>query len=117
MPVRTIMTSPANGTRFPAGTRSIDLRGAAWAGDDEVKRVDVSIDFGMNWQDATLAPARNRYDWRRWTATIPMPSDGYFEFWARATDSEERTQPYAAANWNPHGYAANPVHRIAVLVG
>ena len=117
MPVRSIVTSPASGNRFAAGTRTLDLRGASWAGDLKVKRVDVSIDFGVSWQAAELAAPRNRYDWRRWTATVRLPSDGYFEIWSRATDSEDQAQPYIAANWNPHGYAANPIHRIAVLVG
>ena len=48
---------------------------------------------------------------------MPLPSDGYFEVWTRATDSRGTMQPHAAANWNPQGYGANPFHRVAVLVG
>jgi sulfite oxidase len=117
MPVRSIVTSPANGTRLGAGTKEIKLRGAAWAGDLEVRRVDVSIDFGATWQIAFLAPPRNRYDWRRWTMSVALPSDGYYEIWARATDTANRSQPHIAGNWNPGGYGANPMHRVAVLVG
>jgi sulfite oxidase len=117
MPVRGIITSPANGTRLGGGIKEIKLRGAAWAGDLEVKRVDVSIDFGATWQMAYIAPAKNRYDWRRWSATVALPSDGYYEIWVRATDSANKSQPHIAGNWNPQGYGANPMHRIAVLVG
>jgi len=117
MPLRSIVTSPANGARVLAGTRTLDLRGAAWAGDREVKQVDVSVDFGVSWQEASLAAPHNRYDWRRWTATVKLPSDGYYEIWSRATDSEDEMQPFTPPNWNPHGYAANPIHRIAVLIG
>jgi sulfite oxidase len=117
MPVRAILTSPASGTRLAAGTRELRLRGAAWAGELEVLRVDLSLDFGATWQPAVLAPARNRYDWRRWIAVLRLPSDGYYEVWVRATDSAGRAQPHAAGTWNPGGYAANPMHRIAVLVG
>jgi sulfite oxidase len=117
MPVRSIITSPANGTRLGAGTKEIRLRGAAWAGDLEVRRVDVSIDFGATWAPALLAPPRNRYDWRRWSLSVALPSDGYYEFWARATDSANKSQPHIAGNWNPQGYGANPMHRVAVLVG
>jgi DMSO/TMAO reductase YedYZ molybdopterin-dependent catalytic subunit len=116
-PVRGIITSPANGTRLPAGTRELRLRGAAWAGELEVLRVDVSLDFGATWQRTFLAAARNRYDWRRWVAVLRLPSDGYYEVWVRATDSAGRSQPHVAGNWNPGGYGANPMHRIAVLVG
>ena len=52
MPVRGIVTNPANGTRLAAGTRELRLRGAAWAGDLDVRRVDVSTDFGATWQQA-----------------------------------------------------------------
>jgi DMSO/TMAO reductase YedYZ molybdopterin-dependent catalytic subunit len=117
MPVRSIITSPANGTHLTAGTRELRLRGAAWAGELEVRRVDVSLDFGATWQPAFLTAPRNRYDWRRWTATLRLPSEGYYEVWVRATDSANRAQPHIAGNWNPRGYGANPMHRIAVLVG
>ena len=117
MPVRGIITNPANGTRMPAGTREVALRGAAWAGDLTVQKVDLSIDYGATWSLANLQPIRNRYDWHRWTANIKLPSDGYYELWARATDSEGRMQPHVAGNWNPQGYGASPMHRVAVLVG
>ena len=39
MPVRSIVSFPADGRRaIRAGTRTIEVRGAAWAGDDEVAR-------------------------------------------------------------------------------
>ena len=117
MPVRGIITNPANGARLPAGTREVALRGAAWAGDLSVQRVDVSVDYGATWSQAALQPIRNRYDWHRWTAALKLPSDGYYEVWARATDSQGRMQPHIAGNWNPQGYGANPMHRIAILVG
>jgi hypothetical protein len=117
MPVRSIITGPANGTKLPAGSRNLSLRGAAWAGDLTVSRVDVSVDFGQSWIEAKLQPTRNRYDWNRWTADVALPSDGYYEIWTRATDSNGRMQPHMAANWNPQGYGGNAMHRIAILVG
>ena len=33
MPVRSIITNPANGAKFAAGTKELKLRGASWAGD------------------------------------------------------------------------------------
>lgn len=116
MPVRSIISSPANGTRLGAGTRTLSLRGAAWGGDPAVEAVHVSIDFGATWQAVDLQAPRNRYDWRRWTADVALPSDGYYEVWVRATDENGLSQPHIAGNWNPQGYGGNPMHRIAVLV-
>ncbi len=117
MPVRSIITSPANGTKAAAGTKELKLRGAAWAGDNTVRQVDVSIDFGTTWQRATLGRPKNKFDWQRWTATVKLPSDGYFEVWARATDAKGAMQPHQAGFWNPQGYGGNTMHRVAVLVG
>jgi sulfite oxidase len=116
MPVRSIITAPANGTTLPAGTRSVALRGAAWNGDHGVAAVHVSIDFGATWQEVNLQEQRNRYDWRRWTAELPLPEDGYYEIWSRATDETGAMQPHIAGNWNPSGYGGNPMHRVAVLI-
>jgi DMSO/TMAO reductase YedYZ molybdopterin-dependent catalytic subunit len=117
MPVRSIITSPANGTKVGKDTRELKMRGAAWAGDNTVKSVAVSIDFGASWINAKVDKPKNKYDWQRWTATVKLPSDGYYEIWSRATDSKGALQPHIAGAGNPQGYGANPMHRIAVLVG
>jgi sulfite oxidase len=117
MPVRSIITNPANGAKFAAGTKELKLRGASWAGDLTVKQIHVSTDFGATWRRAKLEKPKNKYDWQRWTATVKLPTDGYFEIWARATDSKGAMQPHQAGFWNPQGYGGNAMHRIAVLVG
>ncbi len=117
MPVRSIVTAPADGSRYPAGMRSIVVRGAAWAGDDAVARVEVTLDGGATWSEAAMTPTRNRYDWTRWQVSLPLPGDGFYEIFARATDSTGRAQPFRAANWNPNGYGCNVMHRVAVTVG
>jgi DMSO/TMAO reductase YedYZ molybdopterin-dependent catalytic subunit len=117
MPVRSIITAPANGTKIAAGTKELKLRGASWAGDLMVKQVDISTDFGATWQKTALAKPKNKFDWQRWTATVKLPSDGYYEIWTRATDEKGTMQPHQAGFWNPQGYGGNAMHRIAVLVG
>jgi len=61
MPVRSIITSPANGAKLAAGTKELKLRGASWAGDLTVKQVDVSIDSGGTWQRAVLEKPKNKF--------------------------------------------------------
>lgn len=117
MPVRSIITNPTNGTKLAAGTKEVKLRGAAWAGDYLVRQVDISTDFGATWTRAKLEKPKNKYDWQRWTASVTLPSDGYYEIWTRGTDSRGVMQPHVAGFWNPQGYGGNPMHRVAVLVG
>jgi DMSO/TMAO reductase YedYZ molybdopterin-dependent catalytic subunit len=116
MPVRSIITNPANGAKLPAGTRQLALRGHAWAGERSVKAVHVSINFGASWAKAALDEPKNKYAWQSWRTTVALPSKGYYEVWVRATDSRGRMQPHVAGDWNPQGYGGNPMHRVAVLV-
>jgi DMSO/TMAO reductase YedYZ molybdopterin-dependent catalytic subunit len=115
MPVRSIITHPADGARI-AATASLAVRGFAWAGYDAVARVEVSADGGA-WQEAALSPPRNRYDWQRWHARVALPSSGAAVLRVRATDMTGSVQPESPTSWNPGGYGGNAVHRIAVWVG
>ncbi len=113
MPVKSLITTPR--TRLSVTGRDLAVAGHAWAGDSEVARVDVSIDFGASWQKAALARPANRHAWRRWWAMLEFPGKGYYEVWARATDNKGISQPFAVA-WNPKGYLNNSMHRISVRV-
>lgn len=116
MPVRSVVTFPAHGTKLPKGTTKIDLRGSAWAGDNAIQTVEISIDYGATWTKAEVKAPANKFAFQRFSASIPVPSAGYYEVWSKATDSSGKTQPFQAGNWNPQGYGANPVSRVAVLI-
>ncbi len=111
MPVKSLITSPENGAQTTQG--KLDVRGHAWAGDDMVASVDVSVDFGATWQKAKLADPVNPFAWQTFTATVDLPEAGYYEVWARATSDKGVAQPHAIA-WNPKGYLNNSMHRVAV---
>ena len=114
MPVKSLITRPMTGHEVGDG-RSLQVAGQAWAGDRAVSAVDVSIDFGATWMQADLKAPPNPFSWQRWSADLSFPEKGYYEVWARATDSEGVMQPFAIA-WNPKGYLNNSMHRIAVRV-
>ena len=116
MPVRSLITFPKSGIEHASG-KALSLRGHAWAGDFDVSEVHVSIDFGATWKKATLEPAANRFAWQHWSAAVEFAKNGYYEVWARATDSAGRSQPMVLPGWNPKGYLNNACHRIAVQVG
>jgi hypothetical protein len=113
MPVKSLVTYPRSGIEHPAG-QSLNVRGHAWAGDHSVRQVYVSADFGATWSPAELAPPANRLAWQRWRASLTLPEAGYYEIWARAVDSQGRSQPMVMPAWNPKGYLNNACHRIAV---
>jgi len=115
MPVKSLITYPKSGVEH-AGAKALTVRGHAWAGDLEVAEVFVSIDFGATWQQAALETPANRLAWQHWNAEVEFPAAGYYEVWARAVDSSERSQPMVLPGWNPKGYLNNACHRIAVQV-
>jgi sulfite oxidase len=114
MPVRAVISFPADGAKL--ASRKLDLRGHAWAGETEVKNVDISTDYGVTWKPAKVDAPPNKYAWQRFTASVDLPSAGYYEVWAKATDAKGVTQPFVAGNWNPQGYGGNPINRIRVLI-
>jgi len=115
MPVKSLITHPKSGAVFELG-RTLDIRGHAWAGELEVKKMEYSIDFGSTWSACTLEKPANRLAWQHFRASIEFPETGYYEIWARATDSNGRSQPMLVPGWNPKGYLNNACHRIAVKV-
>ncbi len=115
MPVKSIITYPKSGATIKLGS-TLPIRGHAWAGDDAVKMMHYSIDFGATWQLCTLQKAANRLAWQHFDATIAFPEKGYYEVWARATDTNDLQQPMVLPGWNPKGYLNNACHRIAIKV-
>ena len=114
MPVKSLITWPRSGL-VHSGSR-LSVRGQAWAGDLAISDVDVSIDFGQTWQPARVRKPANRLAWQQWSVDVEFPQRGYYEIWARATDTAGIAQPMVVPGWNPRGYLNNATHRIAVKV-
>ena len=112
MPVKSLITNPENGT---SGGRSVAVRGHAWSGDRTIDTVAISYDFGATWTQAELDAPVNDGAWQNFRANLELPQAGYYEIWARATDSAGVSQPHAI-DWNPKGYLNNSMHRVAIRV-
>jgi DMSO/TMAO reductase YedYZ molybdopterin-dependent catalytic subunit len=113
-----ITPAPADQQQIEPG-ESLVIQGVAWAGDDTVASVEVSMDGGEMWHETTLStdePAawqRFTYDW--------SPRQGTHTLVSRATDDRGRTQPADISApedglctitddlfpWNQRGYASN----------
>ncbi len=115
MPVKSLITYPKTGAVLKSG-QQLELRGHAWAGELEVARMEISIDFGATWKNCDLAKPANRLSWQHFNCQVDFPENGYYEVWAKATDSAGKSQPMVLPGWNPKGYLNNACHRIAVKV-
>lgn len=110
MPVKSLITHPRDGAEV--GT-AFEVRGHAWVGDRTITRMEVSADYGESWQEAELDDPVNVGAWQNWRTTVTVPQPGYYEVWARATDSTGIMQPFAV-RWNPKGYLNNALHKVAL---
>ena len=115
MPVKSLITYPKTGALLKKG-QPLGIRGHAWAGELEVAKMEYSIDFGSTWNPCRLEKPTNRLAWQHFNASVHFPQEGYYEVWARATDSQGKSQPMVLPGWNPKGYLNNACHRIAVKV-
>ena len=115
MPVKSLITKPGTGVETLLGN-PLQVRGHAWSGHGDVKAMHVSFDFGATWRACDLTKPVNPYAWQHWNATLKLPKRGYYEIWARATDTAGHAQPMVVPGWNPKGYLNNAMQRIAVIV-
>jgi DMSO/TMAO reductase YedYZ molybdopterin-dependent catalytic subunit len=100
-------------TRFVPAGRHV-LTGRAWSGWAPVDRVEVSVDGGLTWADASLGPLGDTYAWRSWS--FPWEAlPGRYELLARAGDRAGHVQPVDQP-WNRQGMANNMVQRVPVVV-
>jgi DMSO/TMAO reductase YedYZ molybdopterin-dependent catalytic subunit len=93
MQTKAEIAQPQDGQTVAANSK-VRVHGAAWTGDSEIVKVEVSVDGGATWTEARLdtMPARNA--WRLWEFDWQTPSaPGKKTLIARATDSQARTQP------------------------
>lgn len=111
--VKSLITTPAEGASLPSG--KIAVGGFAWAGENDITRVEVSTDNGASWQPARLTGEQAKYTWRRFEFEFNAATPASYLILSRATDSKGNTQP-AVSQWNPSGYLWNQYDSIRVEV-
>jgi DMSO/TMAO reductase YedYZ molybdopterin-dependent catalytic subunit len=91
--VKAQIARPAPFEVVPAGM-AYRVFGAAWTGESEVSRVEVSTDGGKSWAPARLLESAVAHAWRFWEYSWQAPATpGRQVLLARATDKRGRTQP------------------------
>jgi DMSO/TMAO reductase YedYZ molybdopterin-dependent catalytic subunit len=115
MNIKSIITSPTPGEIIP--TSGYTLAGAAWSGEDDVVKIEVSADGGATWDLARIVRPRRGYSWCRWEYYWQPPAPGRYILMSRATNHKGETQPMEFPNkWDGRGYANNMVFPFEVEV-
>ena len=110
--VKSVISGPIDGAKLKPG--KVAVRGAAWAGEADIVKVEVSTDGGTSWNPAAFGHDQAHYAWRLWTYDFKTKG-GDYTILSRATDSLGRTQPSTPV-WNPSGYLYNAADQVKIHV-
>src|SRR5205085_9750275 len=58
--VKSVIATPGRDARLAAGAATV-VRGAAWAGENDISKVEVSADGGRTWRVAQLGTQQAKY--------------------------------------------------------
>ena len=111
--LKSIITQPEPDATLPLG--EVTILGAAYAGESNVEKIEVSTDGGESWQTAEFIGPHEHFAWRHWQYVWHVSQPGNYSILSRATDSNGEEQPMNAS-WNKHGYNNNGVKEHGVTV-
>jgi DMSO/TMAO reductase YedYZ molybdopterin-dependent catalytic subunit len=114
MNVKSAFSRPVDGAILTR--RRFIIRGAAWAGENRIREVEVSTDRGKTWSKAQVNSNQLPYSWTLWSLEWNVAGAGKYELAVRATDDKGRTQPVERATDRADGYELNSYQRIQVAV-
>ncbi|HEY0419984.1 MAG TPA: molybdopterin-dependent oxidoreductase [Acetobacteraceae bacterium] len=109
--LRSFITSVQNGAKLAAGRPTL-LHGIAFDGGSGIRTVQVSVDGGETWTDATLGQDLGKYSFRRWEGPVTLAA-GKHLLQVRAVSNAGETQPVKQP-WNPAGYLRNLIETVSV---
>jgi DMSO/TMAO reductase YedYZ molybdopterin-dependent catalytic subunit len=114
MNVKAVFSRPVEGAIIIG--RKFTVRGAAWAGENRVRSVEVSADGGKSWGPASLSGEAQPYCWAHWSYDWKVPGPGAHELAVRASDDAGRVQPAARALERVDAYEHDSWQTVRVTV-
>lgn len=110
MPVKSEIIKPQENTELGVGVNRIF--GMAWAGEDAVAEVEVSVDGGASWRRAEIIGLQAPYSWVLWEYMWDVSEGGEYCLLSRALSEGGQLQP---TRHDPHfgGYKitfSRPTH-------
>ena len=112
--VNSLITSPVSGARLRRNAHA-ELAGKAWDAGAGIEGVEVSVDGGRSWRDATLQRDLGRFAWRDFRFVLDTSSAGRLDVAVRARSRNGAKQPDKLTP-NPSGYHDNIVQTVSLEV-
>lgn len=114
MHVKSGIARPRDGEVIPRGPYKI--RGAAWAGENKVAKVEVRTDGSGTWTAASLEAEARPYAWTLWEYHWDARTPGVYTWLVRATDDQGTTQPDSRDTLRMDSYEQNSCHSVRCQV-
>ncbi len=114
MNVKAVFSRPLDGATLQG--RRFVVRGAAWAGENRVQLVEVSVDGGRSWRPARLSTDPKPYAWVHWSYDWTIQGAGSYALAVRAVDDKGRRQPEERKAERVDEYEWNAIQRVQVTV-
>ena len=86
--VKSVIAGPSDGANLKAG--KVTVHGAAWAGEADIVKVEISADGGATWSRAKLAHDQSHYAWRLWSYELVNTPSSHVRPIAKDTPSLRR---------------------------
>ncbi len=112
--VNSLIVSPVSGARLSRGAHA-ELAGKAWDGGAGIEGVEVSVDGGQSWRDATLQRDLGRFAWREFRFVLDTSRAVRLDVAVRARSRNGAKQPDRLTP-NPSGYHDNIVQAVSLEV-
>jgi len=112
--VNSLIVSPVSGARLSRGAHA-ELAGKAWDGGAGIEGVEVSVDGGQSWRDATLERDLGRFAWREFRFVLDTSRAGRLDVAVRARSRNGAKQPDKLTP-NPSGYHDNIVQAVSLEI-
>ncbi|HEX9707138.1 MAG TPA: molybdopterin-dependent oxidoreductase [Steroidobacteraceae bacterium] len=112
--VNSLLIEPAPGATLSIAGAT-EVHGLAWDGGSGIRSVEVSLDGGKAWREATLVRDLGRYAWTPWRFDLVPPQPGTIAVMVRAIARDGSTQADALIP-NPAGYHHNVVQKVEYRV-
>ncbi len=113
MSVHSIFVRPEPAEQLHAGV-NYTVQGVANDGGSGIRKVELSLDSGQTWRDATLGPDLGKYSWRTWQVPWTPFAKGSCRLMVRATSGNGQVQ--RTSQWNRSGYQRDVIEHIDVVV-
>ena len=122
MPVQSSITYPKQDDKLELDQDgNLIIKGYAWSGGGRnIIRVDISIDDGKSWDQATLTDGKNQeynraWAWTLWEYKINLKGQTKLKIICKATDNSFNSQPEKKEQvWNMRGINNNSWHCVEV---